>query len=157
MRIVLLFITFITYAIGGGPAAPQSAAGNAGTVQVTVTDPSGAIFPGANVELENRVTQYDQKATTDQNGVARFNNVPPNPYRMMVTASGFQGHVEDLNVRTSVPIDITVALELAKANTAVEVHASADMVESAPTAHTTSISNCSRSCRRMILRRGSAV
>ena len=40
-----------------------------GTLDVTVTDPSGAVIPGATVKLSNAATGYTKTATTDANGV----------------------------------------------------------------------------------------
>jgi protocatechuate 3,4-dioxygenase beta subunit len=62
--------------------------GNAGTVEGSVLDPSGAAIPGVQVDLRNPVSGYEQKTATDASGVFRFINVPPNPYHVRAVAVG---------------------------------------------------------------------
>ena len=117
--------------------AGQSSSATAGTVEITVTDPTGAAIPAATVVITNRVSHFEQQAQTDQSGIARFVNVPPNPYHVEVSANGFQTKARDVSVRTAIPVTVTIPLQIAAATQEVEVHADAgDMVESVPTAHT---------------------
>jgi hypothetical protein len=109
--------------------------GNSGTITGTVTDPSGAILPGAAVEIQNKVTGYERTAKTDTTGMFKFLGVPQNNYHMTVNAPGFQPHVEDLMVRTTVAVNLTIAMTLAEATTSVDVHSDSDLIESVPTAH----------------------
>jgi hypothetical protein len=134
---VLLSPAYAGRALDEASPEPQSSSATAGTITVTVTDPTGAAIPAATVTIGNRVSRLERKAQTDQNGVARFSNIPPNPYHIQVTANGFQDGSQDVSVRTAVPIALTVPLQIAEAREQVEVHADAtDIVESVPTAHT---------------------
>lgn len=84
--IALFLATFCTFAQG-----------NAGAVRGTVTDPSGAVIPGATVHLTNAVSGLDRTTTTDATGQFTFANVPFNPYEINVSANGFSAisqHVE---------------------------------------------------------------
>ena len=55
-----------------------------------VTDPSGAALSGATVTLKNAATGQSFTATTNSQGVYRFNEVPPGQgYSATVSASGF--------------------------------------------------------------------
>ena len=65
------------------------ALGNAGTIEGTVTDPSGAVLPNATVTILNRLTNYRQTATTDSKGAFRLTNIPQNPYHVEVSAPKF--------------------------------------------------------------------
>ncbi len=60
-----------------------------GTIIGTVEDPSGAVVPGAQVELTNMATnvKLDQKSAAD--GSFKFSLVPIGAYRAQITASGF--------------------------------------------------------------------
>src|SRR3954447_9025215 len=60
-----------------------------GTITGTVTDPTGAVIPNANVVLENVAT--GMKFTTVSNGTGFFNfaAVAPGTYNLAITASGF--------------------------------------------------------------------
>ncbi|MBV9082971.1 MAG: TonB-dependent receptor, partial [Acidobacteriaceae bacterium] len=109
---------------------------SSGTVQGTVTDPTKAVVPNARVEISNQVTGYHQGTQTDAHGAFRFNNVPFNGYQVTVQASGFSEFKQNIDVRTTVPIQTNVALELAGATQSVEVEASGEFVENEPTAHT---------------------
>src|SRR5579862_2123701 len=63
--------------------------GNAGTIRGIVTDASGAVIPNAKVHLVNEVSQLDRTAVSDATGQFSFSNVPFNPYRLSVSATGF--------------------------------------------------------------------
>ena len=63
--------------------------GNAGTIEGTVVDQSGAAIPKAEVRLSNAVTGYTQTTIATSDGSFRLGNIPPNPYRLEVNASGF--------------------------------------------------------------------
>ena len=116
---------------------PQSSSGGAGTIEITITDPSGAAIPGASVKLENRVSRFSRIAQSDNSGIARVGNVPPNQYHIEITAPGFQLATQDIQVRASVPISIKVPLTVSADQQSVEVHSeSNELVESVPTAHT---------------------
>ncbi len=43
----------------------------------TVTDPSGAVVPGATVTLTDTGTNQSMTATSDANGIYNFNGLPP--------------------------------------------------------------------------------
>ena len=110
--------------------------GNAGTVEGTVTDPSGAAIPNASVSIINRITGYQQGTKTDAAGGFRFSNIPPNPYHLEVSAPHFSAYAQDVTVRSSVPISLKVPLTLAGARTMVTVEAgNEDILENVPYAH----------------------
>src|SRR5436853_95770 len=55
----------------------------------TVTDPAGAVVPGARVELKNNATGSHATATTDSNGAYEFPQIPPGRYTLTATMTGF--------------------------------------------------------------------
>ena len=85
------------------------ALGNAGTIEGTVTDPSGAILPNAKVTILNRITNYQQTATTDSKGTFRLTNIPPNPYHVEVSAPNFAISAQDVDVRSTVPVSLKIS------------------------------------------------
>ena len=109
---------------------------NSGTVTGTVKDPSGAIAPKATVEIRNPVTGYQQTTTSDAGGKFRFNNVPFNGYSLTATLSGFNPVPQNVNIRSTLPVDVTLALALAGASTTITVEAGAAAIENVPGAHT---------------------
>src|ERR1700758_4655847 len=62
---------------------------SSGTVTGTVADPTGAVVPGATVQIQNPITGYQQTTTTDPQGTFRLNNVPFNNYRLTAAKMGF--------------------------------------------------------------------
>src|ERR1700730_5365406 len=70
--------------------------GNAGTVQGTAVDPSGAVVSGAEVSIKNPISGYSQNTRTGTDGSFRLTNIPPNPYHLEVAAPGFSPFAEDV-------------------------------------------------------------
>jgi len=112
-----------------------SGAEPAGDLTGVVTDPSGAVVPGARVSLLNPVSGYERSHTTDGRGRFTFSNLPPNPYHISVMKEGFETAVEDVDVRTTVPITMNIALKLGTTTTSLTVEAG-DLLEREPSAHT---------------------
>ncbi len=124
-RVFLLAFVFVATAFGNAQSL-----GNAGTVTITALDPSGASVAAAKVTIRNVLTGYERTETTGPDGTARFVNVPPNQYHVVIEAAGFQAATEDVTVRNSVPITLKANLTLAGSSTTVNVEASAnDLVE----------------------------
>ena len=109
----------------------------AGTVTGTVTDPNNAVVPNATVTIENAVTGFKRTVNTESDGSFKFIGVPQNTYSLTVTASGFTAMKQTLNVRTSVPIALTIPLSVGVAAESVTVtSAGNDILENVPSAHT---------------------
>lgn len=134
MIVVMRIIASVLFALALTlPGFAQSI--NSGTVSGTVSDPSGAIIAGASVRLSNAVTGFNQSATTDSNGAYRFNSVPLNNYRMTVAASGFTPITQDVDVHSSLPTTVNIALKVATETTTVVVQAEGAQVETDPSTH----------------------
>ena len=84
-------------------SANAQTTGNA-SMSGVVTDPTGAVVPGATVQIQNPVSQYSRTTTTDGTGQFSFTNVPVNPYHLSVTAKGFAAYSQDVDVRSAVPL-----------------------------------------------------
>jgi hypothetical protein len=56
----------------------------------TVTDPSGAVIPGATVTLTNKDTGTTTSAVSNSGGIYTFNGLPPAHYQIKVVRNGFQ-------------------------------------------------------------------
>ena len=61
-----------------------------GTITGTVTDPSGAVIPGAKVTLTETQTGFVLNGTTNPNGVYVFSPVKIGSYTVQVSAAGFR-------------------------------------------------------------------
>jgi len=113
-----------------------SQGGNAGGVQGTVTDPTGAVIPGATVHMTNQVSGFSRTATTDAQGQFTFSNVPFNPYQVNVSATGFAPLSQGLEIRSAVGTNLKLVLQIEGASQTVTVESSGDLVENDSTFHT---------------------
>jgi len=118
------------------PGAFAAQTGNSSSITGTVLDPSGATVANAVVTIHNSVSQFERSTTTDSAGKFSFSNVPFNPYHMSVIATGFAPFAEDVEVRSSVPLEVKASLALAGAMTTVTVEGGEDLVENDSTFHT---------------------
>ena len=66
------------------------AQGSSGSINGTVSDPSGALVSGAADQISNPDRGYTRAATSDESGHFQFFNIPFNPYRLTITQAGFQ-------------------------------------------------------------------
>src|SRR5258708_14365678 len=109
---------------------------NSGIVSGTVTDPIGAVIPGAVVSISNPVSGYSRSVPTDSAGHFQFTNLPLNSYHLTATAKGFAPVAQDAHVTSSIPVTTTIALKVKGSSTSVTVEAE-DLLNNDPTAHTT--------------------
>ena len=71
------------------PQAWSQATNTSGSIQGTITDPSGAILPGAKVVIANAGTKQSKTTTTDSAGFYTSGPLTPGQYTITVTDSGF--------------------------------------------------------------------
>ncbi len=128
-----LFLAFLFLGYTPGTSSAQS---TSGIVLGTVTDPSGAVIPGATVVISNPVSGYRRTAVTDPAGSFSFPNLPFNPYQLSVTQQGFVSVAQQVQVSTSVPTRLNLALKIGSSNTVVNVDAPPDLTENDPNFHT---------------------
>ncbi len=130
LRILLLTALFFAAL----SASAQS--GNAGSVHGTVTDPSGAVIPNATVHLTNDVSGLDRTTSTDASGQFSFSNVPFNPYRIRISATGFAPLSQSVAIQSAVGTSLKLVLQIEGASQTVTVESTGDLVETDPTFHT---------------------
>ena len=90
----------------------QASAQTFGTVQGTVTDQTNAVVPGLTVEIHNPVSGFSRSVQTDGTGHFSIPNVPFNPYHLTVSGKGFSPYAQDVDVRSVVPVSLTIALKV---------------------------------------------
>jgi len=71
-------------------AQPLNAQVLYGSVSGTVSDPSGAVIPGAQVTIVNDTTGFTRTATSDAQGLYRLLDLTEGTYTLTASASGFQ-------------------------------------------------------------------
>src|SRR5471030_2504158 len=114
-----LFIAVFFLALGLQSHAQSG--GSSTSVTGTVVDPSGAVVPNANVEIQNPVSGFDRNTSTDTSGKFSIPNVPFNPYHLSVTGQGFASYAQDIDVRSGVPLNVSINLRVAGSSESVTV------------------------------------
>ncbi len=128
-----LLVAAFLFAIA--PALFSQTAGSSGTIYGTVTDPSGAAIAGATVTVRNAVSGLNRQTISDAAGHYQFTNLPFNPYSLTIAATGFSATSKNVELRSTVPLTLATALNVAGTSTEIDVEA-APSVESDSTFHT---------------------
>ena len=95
----------------------------------SVTDPAGAVIPGAKITLINEKSGSRQDFQTDAGGEYNFRNLPPGIYDLSVTAPAFESFVQksiELAVNQAARVD--VKLTVGTADQTVTVSADASLI-----------------------------
>lgn len=102
MRFLLYFLSAVAVVYAQATA----------TITGTVTDPAGALIPGAHVTVSNALSGLTLSATTNAEGMYTITNLPFNSYRLTVKHDGFADSTQQVALRTNVPhtADIKLAL-----------------------------------------------
>jgi Carboxypeptidase regulatory-like domain len=132
-RAALLVISFAALCL----SAVAQSGGSATSVVGTVVDSSGAVVPSAGVELANPVSKFGRSTTTDATGKFTIPNVPFNPYHLTINAPGFAAYAQDVDVRSIVPVNLNITLQVASSTESVTVEAAgSDLLENTSSFHT---------------------
>ena len=129
-RSIFLFLPFLLLSL----ATTLHAQSSSGTITGTVNDASGAVVPGATVSIANPVSGLSRTTKTDGAGHYQFNNLPFNPYHLVVDAPGFATFTADVLVRSTVPVTPAISLQVGGASTTVTV-TGGDLVENDSSLH----------------------
>jgi len=93
-----------------------------GTIQGTVTDPSGAVVPAAEIQAKNLDTNLTRTLSTDSDGRFVFLLLPPGRYTLTVTKEGFATLVqENVTLTVGQVINLSLPLQVAGAQATVVV------------------------------------
>ena len=103
-----------------------------GTIRGTVTDPSGALLPGASVTARNLATGLSVSATTTGAGIYSLSNLPPGRYSITVEAAQLKRYVrEGVTIQTATTVSLNVQMLLGSVSENVVVNADASQLETA--------------------------
>ena len=113
-----------------------------GSIQGTVTDPSGAVVPGAHVALTGTNLIGSKDENTDAQGEYHFTNLPPGVYTIKVSAKGFEALVRgNLAVQIGQVPTVNLQLQLGSATSTIEVTSAAPLVDVTTNQNMTDITN----------------
>ncbi len=121
-RLVSLFLLLACFGVGLF-AQSSSITGN-------VTDPTGAVIPGATITLANLDTGATRSAVADSQGRYNIQQLPPGFYKVTAKATGFADFVVDrLELLVNQPATLEIAFsKVGSTSTTIEVAAAAAQV-----------------------------
>jgi hypothetical protein len=111
-----------------------------GGINGTVTDQSGALVPGATIEIVETGTGASSKAVSSSAGEYTFLDLPVGKYTVNVAASGFKPEkIEGVPVSAGTIYTLAIKLGVASAGETVQVAADALSLDTTSTVETTDI------------------
>src|SRR5215469_11257642 len=101
-----------------------------GSISGTITDPGGAVIPGAQVVLLNSATGVTQHTVTNSAGFYTFISLNPGEYRVTASAPGFASVARDnVTVEVDQATQVNIALQVGTVSEVVTVKAAVSLVE----------------------------
>jgi phage baseplate assembly protein gpV len=117
--------------------------GNTGAIGGTVTDQTGAVIPGAKIDVESESGDAVASATAKDDGAYVVSDLAPGFYKVKVDANGFMSfYLTDVHVASSALTTVDVTLRVGTTSQTVTVSAEAVSVQtqSASVAHSVFVS-----------------
>src|ERR1043166_5324202 len=130
MKRTMLRIFFLTSLLLLSLVIAQAQSASTATIIGTVTDPRGAVVPGATVVARNVDTGIERTTQTTNEGLYRFDNLPPGNYDVRVDAQGFSTtEAKAVKLQVGENRDVNFNLTIAGATGTVTVTAAVPLVE----------------------------
>jgi hypothetical protein len=112
------------------PAYPQVAA--SGAILGTVSDPSGAVVPDAEVTVTNAATQQTRTTQSNAQGFYDFESLLAAKYQLTIKKAGFQTYVAtDVTVDAGARVQLNAGLVVGAEATEIQIQGGAVAVETA--------------------------
>jgi Carboxypeptidase regulatory-like domain len=124
----VMFALLAVLSLGSTRVAAQTTVSQ-GSIQGTITDPTGAVVPNAKVTITNKATGDSTNVTTNSSGLYTSGGLFPAEYVVRVEATGFQTQVQTINVQIVQTASGNFKLEIGSGSTVVEVQGSANTLE----------------------------
>ena len=109
-------------------ALPLAAQSTMGELHLRVTDPRGSGMK-ASVQIVSEVNQYDSTFNTDDSGVLVAKRLPFGLYDVRVEQPGFAPASASIEVRSAVPVEYSIRVNLPSVNTSVTVQATETLLD----------------------------
>ena len=115
-------VPVLAVATFGAPAWRVSVAQSANTsLHGVITDPSGAVVPGATITLLNQATGQTLTATANGSGEYQLQQIPPAKYTITVEESGFAPQTKTAELLVNQPATVSFKLSVSEQSTVVDV------------------------------------
>ncbi len=109
-------------------ALPLAAQSTMGELHLRVTDPRGSDMK-ASVQIVSEANQYDSTFATDDSGLLVAKRLPFGLYDVRVEQPGFAPASASIEVRSAVPVEYSLKLNLPSVNTSITVQATETLVD----------------------------
>jgi len=121
-------------------AVSSWAASDRGEIRGTVTDPQGAVIPGAQVLVRNIDTGIETRLTTNSAGFFLATELIPGNYSVRLTSPGFATlETTGLKVGAGETTTADASMRIGQASQSVEVNATPPLVDSSPSNFATNV------------------
>ena len=120
------------------PAAAQNA--TTGEIVGTVTDPAGAIVPGAKIHLRSLARNETRESETSGAGVYRFSLLSPGNYELKIETKGFESQVRTVEVSLGATRTVDLQLTMGATSEVVTVTEQAPLLQASDASVSTTIS-----------------
>ncbi len=100
-----------------------------GNVQGTVVDPKGSVVPKAMVRLTDTDTSVERTATSNANGVYRFDSLAPGHYTVSVAVQGFAPSTVAFTLTSEQTRDVPLPLTVGTVSSTVQVTGQAPLLD----------------------------
>jgi len=120
---LLAVVTLLALLLSSGAFAQTTVA--QGSIQGSVTDPTGAVVSGAKITISNKSTGQVATTTSSTSGTYNSGGLIPGDYVVRVEAAGFKTSELPVVVQVAVTASGNIRLEVGQGSTVVEVQGSA--------------------------------
>ena len=106
-----IWVLFLVLFCIGTNSGVMAQTGGGGSIQGTITDPTGAVVPGATVVATNVGTKIETTRETNAAGVYVIAPVPPGEYKLLVSATGFLTLIQEkviVDALSTVNVNLTL-------------------------------------------------
>lgn len=131
MRINRTLLRAVLFCVFSSAALWAQSGTNSGVIAGSVTDASGAVLVGVNVEASSpALIERVRTTTTDSQGLYRIVNLPPGAYTVTFSGSGFAAfRQENIQITTGFTATINASLRVGATNETVTVSAEAPTLD----------------------------
>ena len=123
-------LTCVLFLAAGSVGSPRLWAQFTSGFEGTVSDPTGAVIPGATVTIKNEETGVAQASQTTQSGSFRFTELPSATFAISASAPGFKTTIQDhVHLEVSENRTVNLSLQVGGTDTVVNVTGDGSAVE----------------------------
>lgn len=122
-----LVLTALLTRVGNSPLTAQV---TGGTLTGTVSDPAGAVVPGASVVAKNLGTNVEFRTRTTSAGAYTLLNLPAGTYSLSIESSGFQRYLRSpIEISQGATVGLDATLQVGQITETIEVRGASPQLQ----------------------------